>query len=90
MTMALASDHYRGLHFATIAGFLTIGFGLGGGLGPWLGSLIFEWIGSYQSMVGYVLFALVSSSVCMLIASRVLSDPKFIGQIRFEREAEET
>jgi len=90
MTMALASDHYRGPNFATIAGFLTIGFGLGGGLGPWLGGLIFEWTGSYQSMVGYVLFALVSSSVCMLIAGRALRGPEFIGQNWFERRGEGT
>jgi MFS family permease len=79
ITMTLASDHYRSPNFATIAGFLTIGFGLGGGLGPWLGGLIYEWTGSYQSMVGYVLFAFFCSSICMLTASKRLRNLRLIG-----------
>ncbi|MEE8111019.1 MAG: MFS transporter, partial [bacterium] len=51
MTTALASDIYRGPHFGTIVGFLTIGFGLGGALGPWLGGLVFEMTGSYRVMI---------------------------------------
>ncbi|MFQ5912276.1 MAG: MFS transporter [Nitrospinota bacterium] len=67
---ALASDVYRGPYFGSIVGFLTLGFGLGGGLGPWLGGLVFEWTGSYRIMIGCVLLALSCSSACIFTADR--------------------
>ena len=67
---ALASDMYLGPSFASIVGFLTIGFGLGGALAPWLGGLIYERTGSYGAMILYVIFALVCSSVSLAAAGR--------------------
>lgn len=66
----LASDMYMSPFFSSIVGFLTIGFGLGGALGPWLGGFIYEATGSYQGMIFYVILALVCSSVSLAAAGR--------------------
>lgn len=75
-TAALASDLYRGPYFGSIVGFLTIGFGLGGALGPWLGGLIFEWTESYRVMMACVVAALACSALCMLAAGRGILRPE--------------
>jgi MFS family permease len=68
---ALASDLYRGRFFGSIIGFLTIGFGLGGAVGPWLGGLLFEWTGNYRVMIGYVLAAQAAAALFLIAAGRL-------------------
>ena len=68
---ALASDLYRGRFFGSIIGFLTIGFGLGGAVGPWLGGLLFEWTGSYRVMIGCVLATQAAAALSLIAAGRL-------------------
>ncbi|MFQ5915686.1 MAG: MFS transporter [Nitrospinota bacterium] len=72
LTTALGSDMYRGRHFGTILGFMTIGFGVGGALGPWLGGFLFEWTGSYRAMLAYVFLALCCASLFFSSAGRAI------------------
>jgi len=44
---AAAADLFGGRYFGTILGFTNIGFGIGHGLGAWIGGAIFDQAGSY-------------------------------------------
>ncbi|GAH36067.1 unnamed protein product, partial [marine sediment metagenome] len=41
------ADLFSGKHYGAINGFLILGFGIGGAIGPWLGGYIFDVRGSY-------------------------------------------
>ncbi|MDP2960466.1 MAG: MFS transporter [candidate division Zixibacteria bacterium] len=45
---AMMADMYQGKHFGSIYGFINIGNGIGGALGPWLGGYLHDVTGSYQ------------------------------------------
>ncbi len=45
---AMASELFQGRRFGVIYGILSIGNGLGGGLGPWFGGVMHDLTGSYQ------------------------------------------
>lgn len=80
LTTALGSDMYRGPHFGTILGFMTIGFGLGGALGPLLGGFVFELTGSYRAMLAYVIFALGCASLSFIFAGRAIRKHKAVSE----------
>ncbi len=80
LTTALGSDMYRGPHFGAILGFMTIGFGLGGALGPLLGGFIFELTGSYRAMLAYVTLALCCASLSFISAGRAIRKHKKLSQ----------
>ncbi len=44
---AMMADLYQGKHFGSIYGFINIGNGIGGALGPWLGGYLYDTTGSY-------------------------------------------
>jgi MFS family permease len=45
---AMMADMFSGKHFGSIYGFINIGNGMGGALGPWLGGLLYDLTGSYR------------------------------------------
>ncbi len=59
---AIAADRFPGRSFATIFGFISIGHGLGGALGPWYGGAMYDRLGSYD-----LAFALACVSLCGVI-----------------------
>ena len=59
---AIAADRFPGRSFATIFGFISIGHGLGGALGPWYGGAMYDRLGSYT-----LAFALACVSLCGVI-----------------------
>ena len=71
-TTALASDMYRGKNFGTILGFTTIGFGIGGAAGAWLGGLVYDLTGSYRVVVAYEFCALILSALLFIAAGRAV------------------
>jgi predicted MFS family arabinose efflux permease len=59
---AIAADRFPGRSFATIFGFISIGHGLGGALGPWYSGAMYDRLGSYT-----LAFALACVSLCGVI-----------------------
>ena len=46
---AASADIFQGRHFGSINGFLTLGFGLGGIIGPWFGGFVFDTTKNYST-----------------------------------------
>jgi len=46
---AVIADMFQGKNFGRINGFIVLGFGLGGLIGPWFGGFIFDTTGSYSA-----------------------------------------
>lgn len=44
----MASELFQGRRFGVIYGILSVGSGLGGGLGPWFGGVMHDLTGSYR------------------------------------------
>jgi predicted MFS family arabinose efflux permease len=40
---------FQGRHFGSINGFLVLGFGLGGIIGPWFGGFVFDTTKNYST-----------------------------------------
>ncbi len=59
---AIAADRFPGRSFATIFGFISIGHGLGGALGPWYSGAMYDRLGSYT-----LAFLLACVSLCGVI-----------------------
>ena len=64
LTSALVTYLYHGKSWGAILGFLEIGAGLGGWLGPWVSGLLFDYTGSYtlsfeisMGVLGLAIFA---------------------------------
>jgi MFS family permease len=62
---AIPGDLFQGKNFGVINGFLMLGFGFGGSLGPWIGGYIFDTIGSYIPAFFMVVLSLITA--CLLI-----------------------
>jgi MFS family permease len=45
---AMASQLFQGPRFGVIYGFLSVGSGVGGAIGPWFGGAIHDFTGSYR------------------------------------------
>jgi MFS family permease len=56
-----AADLFGGKSFGAILGFINIGWGVGSGVGAWVGGIIFDHIGNYDFalLIGIVAFLLV-------------------------------
>ncbi|HLE80673.1 MAG TPA: MFS transporter, partial [Dehalococcoidia bacterium] len=61
---ATAADIFEGRHFGAINGLIVAGFGLGGGLGPWLGGYVYDTFGNY---IPALLVAMVAVAVSSLL-----------------------
>jgi MFS family permease len=48
IVVAMMADFYHGRHFGSIYGFINIGNGVGGALGPWLAGYLYDATGSYE------------------------------------------
>jgi predicted MFS family arabinose efflux permease len=51
MISTLAALRYRGAHFGRIYGLITIGTGVGGFLGAWIGGLLHDFTGGYAGVM---------------------------------------
>ena len=51
MISTLATLRYRGVHFGRIYGLISIGMGLGGFFGAWLGGLLHDWTDGYAAVM---------------------------------------
>jgi MFS family permease len=51
MISTLATLRYRGAHFGRIYGLISIGMGLGGFLGAWIGGLLHDFTGGYAAVM---------------------------------------
>jgi len=80
-TTALASDMYRGKNFGTILGFTTIGFGIGGAAGAWLGGLVYDLTGSYRVVVAYEFCALIFSALLFIAAGRAVRRYRGVSRV---------
>ena len=70
---AIAADLFPGRHFGTIFGFISIGHGVGGALGPWYSGYIYDRFGAYTPAFGLALVALCGVIGCFWIATRRLA-----------------
>lgn len=62
---AATADIFQGENFGSINGFMILGFGLGGIIGPWFGGFVFDTMGSY--FVVLITAILITCVTCMLL-----------------------
>jgi MFS family permease len=62
---AMMADMFQGKHFGSIYGFINIGNGIGGALGPWLGGYLYDITGSYG--LTFILCVPILILACILI-----------------------
>ena len=67
ITAGLA-DFFQGRHFGAINGFVTMSFGLGGAISPWLGGYIFDQLHAYTLAFAIVVVAIAASCVFIWLA----------------------
>lgn len=70
LTSALVTQLYHGKNWGAILGFLEIGSGLGGTLGPWLSGMLFDRTGSYTWSFGLSMVVLTLAIVCAWYAGK--------------------
>ncbi len=68
IVVAMMADFYHGRHFGSIYGFINIGNGIGGALGPWLAGYLHDATGSYEISFLTCIPILVGSCVLFWIA----------------------
>jgi len=73
---AIAADLFPGPSFGTIFGLISIGYGLGGALGPWFGGYVYDLMGSYRPAFAVALGALFGVIACFWVATRRLVIPR--------------
>ncbi|KON31087.1 hypothetical protein AC482_01875 [miscellaneous Crenarchaeota group-15 archaeon DG-45] len=66
---AIQADLFQGRSFGTINGFLMLGFGIGGSLGPWIGGVIYDTRGTYIPAFSIAIFSYVVTCVLVLKAA---------------------
>ena len=66
----MMADMFSGKHLGSIYGFINIGNGIGGALGPWLGGLLYDLTGSYRIPFSICIPALVLANIFFWIAAR--------------------
>jgi len=64
---ATAMKIFRGERVGTIYGTISIGGGLGSGLGAWAGGLIHDWTHSYNPVIAFALVAVVLGMIPFLV-----------------------
>jgi MFS family permease len=65
MISTLATLRYRGVHFGRIYGLISIGMGLGGFLGAWIGGLLHDWTDGYAAVMLLAAGALVLAAASL-------------------------
>jgi MFS family permease len=70
VTSSLVIDLFHGKHYGAILGFLEIGSGLGGTIGPWLSGFLFDQSGSYTVSFSLSMAVLILATVCAWLAGR--------------------
>ena len=68
VTSALVTQLFHGKHWGAILGFLEIGSGLGGTIGPSLSGLLFDWTGNYTLSFSLSMLMLALAVVCAWLA----------------------
>jgi MFS family permease len=70
---AIAADLFAGRQFGTIFGIMSIGHGIGGALGPWLGGVVYDHFGHYRLAFVFSLVALYGAMAGFWLATRRLA-----------------
>jgi MFS family permease len=70
---AIAADLFAGRQFGTIFGLISIGHGVGGALGPWLGGVVYDHFGHYTLAFIFSLVALCGVAGGFWLATRRLT-----------------
>jgi MFS family permease len=70
LTSALVTQLFHGRSWGAILGFLEVGSGLGGTLGPWLSGFLFDQTGSYIISFSLSTIMLALAIVCAWLADR--------------------
>jgi MFS family permease len=70
LTSALVTQLFHGRSWGAILGFLEVGSGLGGTLGPWLSGFLFDLTGSYTVSFRVSMVMLALAIVCAWLADR--------------------
>lgn len=65
---AIAAERFPGRRFGAIYGFLSVGNGLGGAVGPWFAGALFDLTGSYRTPFLIATTFCVFGSICFWIA----------------------
>jgi MFS family permease len=65
---AIASDLFPGRRFGAIYGYMSLGNGLGGAIGPWFAGAVFDVTGSYRIAFLIATLFCVAGSVCFWLA----------------------
>jgi MFS family permease len=73
---AMVYDMYQGKHFGSIFGFINIGVGIGGALGPWLAGYLHDVTGSYKISFITCIPLLVLACILIWIAGWFNKDEK--------------
>jgi len=74
---ATSADMFQGKSFGIINGFITMGYGLGGIVGPWLGGFIFDITKSYSIALIIAILATCLAFILLWIAA-----PRKIRRLR--------
>ena len=68
---AASADIFQGRHFGSINGFLILGFGLGGIIGPWFGGFVFDTTKNYSTaLIVAILVTCVAFTLLWIAAPR--------------------
>lgn len=67
--VASIADIFQGAHFGSILGITTLGYGIGGAIGPWLGGYIFDKMGNYIPAFALSMLSMLAGYVLLLIAA---------------------
>ena len=67
---AIAASLFPGRRFGAIYGYMSIGNGLGGALGPWFAGAMFDLTGSYRAPFLIATLFCVAGSACFWLAER--------------------
>jgi MFS family permease len=70
---AIAADLFAGKQFGTIFGLISIGHGIGGALGPWMGGMVYDHFGHYTLAFVFSLLALCGVAAGFWLATRRLT-----------------
>jgi MFS family permease len=70
---AIAADLFAGKQFGTIFGLISIGHGIGGALGPWMGGVVYDHFGHYRLAFIFSLLALYGAMAGFWLATRPLT-----------------
>jgi MFS family permease len=73
---AMLADMYKGKNFGSIYGFINVGNGVGGALGPWLGGYLYDLTGSYRISFLICIPILVLACILFWMAVRLYTNTK--------------